>query len=236
MWRVGPRLVGAGSFQMSSAVAAGEVLDHTERSRQACPGRQRALRLRRSRLPDQCIGIAAELHRNYIPAAQMGERTSQNCGAWRHAWVAENRSRCAPQRSQTNFSTVPYGRICCPPVQSAACGMVVVGFPSKPSQSLHRCIGDPSALKRKSAKTSSAPCGVSRQFAAPYLSWRSSTARMTTARRNRGLSAQSETAHSDAGLGSPPPGMQVGVVWRGRSATPWETLMARPRSDAHDAG
>ena len=126
---------------MSAAIVTGEMLDHAVGPLQACPGQQSPMRTGSRWLPEQLVAMAAELHRTYIPAAHAGEHTSQNWGAWRQAPVARKRSKCVPQALQVKFSTVPYGRVWRALMNNnEACGMVVVGFPSKVSQSWQTCI------------------------------------------------------------------------------------------------
>ena len=104
----------------------------------------------------------------YIPAAQIGDRNSQYWGAWRQAWVAENRSRCEPQSSQEKCSVTPYGRVSLALVRRDACGRAVVGLPTSLSQSSQSGIGVSKTGGAKSAEAIKMPCGMSRQFVAPY--------------------------------------------------------------------
>jgi hypothetical protein len=164
MGTVGPSLVCAEALQVCAAVVTAEMLDHAVRSHQACLRQQTLVRTGRRWLPDQIVASAAELHQTYIPAAQAGDRTSQNWGALRQAPVARKRFRCVPQASQVKFSTVPYGRVWRALGDNAACGMAVVGFPSKASQSWQTYIRLSTGDIKRGVETTNADIRLSRQF------------------------------------------------------------------------
>ena len=166
MWRVWPCLASAEALQVSAAIATGEMLHYAVRTLQACHSQQSPVRGRSRCLLKQSDAMAAELHRTYIPAAQMGDRTSQYWGRWRHGWVAQTRSRYDPQVSQTKFSIVPNGRVWRALVKSDECGRIVVGIPNKASQSLQ--VGIRNLWERRSEERGAYQgiAGLSRQFVA----------------------------------------------------------------------
>jgi hypothetical protein len=166
MVTVRPRFGSAESLKVSAAIVTGEVLYYPIGTIQACPGHQSLVRGRTRCLLNKSDAVAAELHRNYIPAAHNGDRTSQNCWTWRQGWVAEKRSRCEPQALHVKCSVTPYGRVIRALAQSDPCGPVVVGFPTRVSQSLQSGIRVSGCAGAKSAETTNDTLRLSLQFVA----------------------------------------------------------------------